>query len=484
MPGVITRREVRSGPLANPPAPSATMFLSGLTERGPAGVAVLIESYAEFLDLFGARVSYGLAHDQIRAYFEESKRNGQVYFTRVVGAAADSGTLELLDTLGDPTASIDANGEGAWSADLEATVAAGTVTDTKKVTITFGTRSEVYDNIETIEQLIRNINDRSSWVTATNLGSTNDAPDNLPVNLVATALSEGDDDRLTLDADDYTAACDAAFGPELGAGVICVPGFTSAQIGDALLAHCGANRRITYLATAAGAEVEDAIAASQDLRGTEFSERGGLLYPHILVDDDANGVRTISPEGFIAGKRALAHTIIGSWRIPGGEPFAVSSDYVKGVERVLTAAEGNALDDAEVCAIRVLGNAVQLYGYRSLSADEINWKWLYYADEANHIEVEGGKKIAWAVLEPIDAAGGLFGNIETSLRGLMEPIKKGGGVYPRNGDDGYTIDVGPNINTIDTIAAGEIGAIIAFRPPSAANLIVLTVVKSTLTATV
>lgn len=490
MPGVNTSVQVRSGPAADALAPSSSLFAVGLTDRGPTDVAARVTSYPEFEAIYGPRVSYGSLHDAVRGFFEEG--GTRAFIGRVVGAAATTGTLILKDNSTSPginTLSLTAKGAGAWSGNITAAVAAGTIAGTFRIDLTYNGAVETYDNLLTPAAAVVAINRGSKWITAADLGSVTVAPNNQPRPLAATALSAGNDQRGSLTAASYTAAVNALFGFDLGAGVVIVPGFTHAEVGIALAAHCAANRRIAYLATAVGQTVAQAITAAQSVKGITGSEKIGLLYPWVLIDDGVGGTRTVSPEGFVAGKRAKAHELVGPWRTPAGA-FAASSGFVKGVEKALTKSEANSLDAAQVSAIRVIAGRVEPYGYRSLSADPDNWWFLNYADLTNHLEVEGEKALEQFVFETVDSDSHLLGFVEAALRGLVAPIRAAGGLYSlRNDagqeiDKGWAIDVGASVNPLSQLALGRIAANVVVRPSPTGADITLTIIKAALTAAV
>jgi hypothetical protein len=490
MPGVNTQVQIRTGPAADALAPSSSLFAVGLTERGPSDVAARVTSFDEFVRIYGPRVSYGSLHDAVQAFFEEG--GTRAFIGRVVGPAATAGTLVLKDNSTAPginTITINAKGAGAWSSGVTVQVLAGTITGTFRIDIVYNGVTESYDNFLTPAQAVARINRDSKWVTAVDNGSVTAAPNNQPKVIAATALSAGNDQRGSLVANDYTNAVNALFGVDLGAGVVIVPGFTSAQIGTALAAHCAANRRIGYVATAAGQTVAQAISAAQALRGTTGGEKVGLLYPWVLIDDGVGGTRTVSPEGFVAGKRAKAHELIGPWRTPAGS-FAASNGFVKGVEKALTKAEAASLDAAQVSAIRVIAGRVEPYGYRSLSSDPDNWWFLNYADLTNHIEVEGEKALEQFVFETVDSDSHLLGFVEAAMRGLVGPIRKAGGLYSLHDeagadiDKGWSIDVGASVNPTSQLALGRVAVNVVVRPSPTGADITLTIIKAALTAAV
>ena len=487
MPGVSIRTATRSGPASATVPESGRYFVAAQFERGRTDVAQLVRSAAELEVLYGGRVSYGSGYDDLRTFFEEG--GAEAYVIRVVGPAATTGTLTLSDRAGVPlpTIRLDARGAGAWSTGVTVAVEAGTLPDTFRIRIDgpLAYDAEVYDNLDTVAGAVAAINARSRLVTATDLGSATAAPNNRPAILAATALSAGSDDRAALTANTMTAAL-AKFGAELGTGAVAVPGYGHSLVGTALIAHAKANRRLALIAPPQGTSVADAIAAADGLVDVD-GEHGGLFYPWVTIPTGGGTTKLISPEGYVAAMRARAHTEAGPWRAPAGE-VAVAR-YVTGTERVITREDGDALDEAHVSAVRTIAGTVRLYGWRSLSTDEDNYALLTGRDVLNTVAQAAEERLERFVFQPIDSDGRLLASVAAELVGIVDPYRAAGGLYARtvNGeqlDPGYSIDVGPTVNTEAVLRDNTIAAVLALRVSPVGSLIDLTIVKAGLTAAV
>jgi hypothetical protein len=485
MPGVIVRTATRSGP-TNPPSPeSARYFVAGLAERGDTTKEILVRSMAEYEVRLGQRVAYGALYDDLRTFFEEG--GSEAYVARVVGADPTTGFLVLKDrAAGTPadTLRIEASSPGAWSTDVGVQVAAGTAAGSYKLLVSYkGVFAEVFDNLVTPTDAVGATED-SIYIRASSLGSATAAPGNQPAILAKTALSAGDDKRGSVVAADVTAALDR-FGPGLGPGAVGIPGYPHDLVGAAAIAHCKANRRLALLALDPEALIEDAqiAAASYPLDG----EYAGIFYPWVTVPDGQNNTRTISPEGYVAACRARAHREVGPWRPAAGE--IAQARYVLAPAIILTKAESDLLDESRVSAIRTVVGTTRVYGWRSLSTDAENYSLLIHRDVLNSLAHQGEKLLETFVFETIDGRGQLLGRVASTLVGMVDPIRQAGGLYERivNGemqDPGYSVDVGPSVNTDAVLASNEVHAVLAVRVSPVGQLIDLTIVKSGLTASV
>lgn len=486
MPGVSIRTATRSGPSTPAVPESGRYFVVGQFDRGRTDEATLVRSLAELEVRFGSRVAYGSAYDDLRTYFEEG--GAEAYVVRVVGPAATVGTLTLDDATAVDTLKIDANSAGAWSTDVTVAVEAGSQPGTFRLRIDgpLAFDTELYDNLTSSADAAAAINARSAYVTAVDLGG------DVPAVAVAAPLSAGADDRAAVTATMMGNALDV-FGTELGTGAVAIPGYAHGLVGDALIEHAATHRRLALLAPAVGTSQADAIAAADGLIGTtdadgdEVGEFAGLFYPWVRIPTSGGATKLVSPEGYVAAMRARAHGEAGPWRAPAGE-VAVAR-FVTGVETELTRSDGDALDEAHVSAIRTIAGTTRLYGWRSLSTDEDNYALLTGRDVLNTVAVDAERRLERFVFQPIDSSGRLLASVAAELVGIVDPYRAAGGLYARvvNGeqlDPGYSVDVGPAVNTEAVLRNNSIAAVLALRVSPVGTLIDLTIVKAGLGASV
>lgn len=485
MPGVSVRTATRSGPVNPTVPPTGRYFVVGQFDRGVPGVAVRIRSLAELEVQFGGRVTYGSAYDDLRMFFEEG--GTEAYVTRVVGPAATKGTLTLTDKAGSPlpTVRIDAISAGAWSTGVTVTSSAGTIAGTYKLVVAGPLGIvETYDNLVTPADAVNALN-ASAFVRAADLGSATVAPNNQPKVQAATALSAGTDDRASITATLMGNGL-AAFGSALGTGSVAIPGYSSTLVGAALMAHAKTFRRLAILAAAVGADDAAYTAAATALLAAD-GEFGGLFGPWVRVPLGGGASKLVSPEGYVAAARARAHRDVGPWRAPAGE--LSKAEFVLGVERELTQAQGNALNASAVSAIRTIAGSTRLYGWRSLSTDVDNYLLLTGRDVLNVLAYAAEAALERYVFRTIDSKGQLLASVAGELVGVVEPMRAAGGLYElivdgQQVDPGYSVDVGATVNTAAVLNANKVAAVLAVRVSPVGELIDLTIVKAGLTATV
>ena len=477
--GVTVTRTATAGQIYPAPVPSASYFVAGLAERGPAVDVARVTSMAQFQAIFGNRPAYGNLYDDVTTFFSEG--GGEAYIARVVGPAATSGALAtpLQDRAGTPvnTMQFTASGPGAWSSDVSVSISNGTVSNTFTVSVLYkGVEQERYANLTSPQDAVTKMAG-SKWVTPTDLASATTAPNNNPaVTNSPVSLSAGSDDRASVDAAALVDALDR-FGPQFGDGCVAIPGGGDSTHAG-LIAHAQANSRLAILVSSRGA----GSTQLSTLANGYDSEYAGLFAPWLLTRDQYGGTLAIPPDGYVAAVRARAHRTEGPWQAPAGD--RARSVTITAPDQIFDSATAGALEDAKVNPIMAVAGGVRLYGWRSLSSDVANWRLLTGIDVINRIVVAGQQGLDPLLFDAIDARGHLLARVEAVLTGIVKPMADAGGLFPwidfdatgqpTELDSGYLITTDPSR---DVASGNEVKATVAVRVSPTAALIELTVTK-------
>jgi phage tail sheath protein FI len=482
MPGVTISTAVRTGPSNTTVRDSSQAFFVGLAERGPSDEAIKVNSLAQFEDIFGGYVSYAYLHPTVQAFFEEG--GTQAYVARVVGPSATAGSL-VLETTGNTVITIDAVGVGSWSSNITVEVVASSalrnirIRYNGNIIFTTGLKASVTELVSAINTSAI----ASNYVTATAVTAT------LPAAVSATALSAGTDDRddETVDTAPFAAYTDALdyFLDSFGPGAVACP--EAVAINRGLIAHANTNNRIAILH--ADSDETDMATIAADLAGETGSEHAAIYHPWVYVPTDIAGVnRLIPPDGYVIGKRALAHNQNGPHQPYAG--LISGARFVNGVYTDVNKATGDELDENLVNAVRIIANQVRIYGARSLSTDTDNFRFITSQDVINSVVSAASSSMEDLVFTVIDNRGGLFAEIAGRLTAICENMKSLGALYEgfdasgRKVDPGYTVKCDPSINTIASLSEGTVSAQVGVRVSSIGDKINVTIVKSNLTSTV
>jgi hypothetical protein len=484
MPGVVVTTAVRTGPNAINVAPASTFFAVGISERGATNAARLVTSLAEFEALYGGYTASGTLHQQVQTFFEEG--GARAYIGRVVGAGATAGALTINDATDAYSAlTLNAANVGAWSSNVEVTVTAGT--GANKVLKLYYDDELIFNtgNIANAAAAATAINNSAAatiYVSAT----VNTASAQLETLATATPLTAGAAGASPTDAQLVTGL--GLFDASLGSGAVAIPGQFSTTVYDGLLAHATTYSRIALLGFSPTATASEAITAAADYALVEGAEYLGFYFPHITMTGAAQTSVTISPEGYVAAKRSIAHNTVGSWQAAAG--VLSKASFVTGLSTTVDKTTGDTLDEAGVNALRVIQGGVRVYGARSVSSDTANFRYITARDTLNYIVTQAEERLEDLVFSTIDGRRSVFGQVEARLIGLLEPLRTAGGLYEAYDvdgnqiDPGYSVEVTDALNPVTQLANGTVRAKVGVRVSSVADRIEVEVVKSNLTSSV
>lgn len=485
MPGIVVNTSVRTGPSTINQSETASWFVVGLTQRGSSSGAQLVTNLSEYETTFGEYVSYGSVHQQVQTFFEEG--GAQVYVSRVVGASATAGILQIPNTTAGVAATLTAVGEGDWSSTMTATL---TTLGSGKTLKLYLNTDLVYASgeVATAAALVNKINSSvtaGKYITASvGTGVFNGIASPAP-------FSAGDDTRVSIVDGDWITALDD-FGYDLGAGAVSMPDLVTAvnisTVHTSILDHCYENHRMAILSTPSTFTATQAADHAETLGSEDYSEYGGLFWPWVKATKDDGTAIVLSPEGFVAAKRSIAHNRTGSWAAYAG--VVTESRWLTGLNDTVTKLTSNTLDESRVNTLRIIGSRVRVYGARSLSSDEENYRFLNAREMLNFIVVQSEAVLEDLVFSPIDGRSALFTRVKGRLVAMLEPIRIAGGLYEafdgtgRRIDYGYSVVVSDAINPLSQLAGGLVKAKVGVRISSIGDQIQVDVTKSNLTASV
>ena len=483
MPGVVISTSVRTGPSTATVRQSSQLFIVGLAERGPSTEAVLVESIAEFEDIFGPYKSDSYLHPLVECFFEEG--GTRAYVARAVGASATVGEL-TLQSGGDDAMTITANGAGSWSSDVEVQVEHPSGS-TFKVNLKYdGSLVYTTGTVSSVPQAVGRIN--LSAVASRYVVASVDDETLIPAVLAYTALSAGDANQASVTDSTYTSSLEL-FNDALGTGAVACADSYSNTISANLVAHANAYSRIALLYPAENATATNAKTLATAIQAADHAEHGAVYHPWVQVPTTVAGVtRFIPPVGYVAGKRAAAHNQAGPHMPAAG--LISSARFVSGLKTDINKTVGDDLDEYSVNALRIIQNTVRIYGARSCSSDTDNFRYITQQDVVNSIVSECYRSLEDLVFSPIDGRNTIFANVEARLVVILAAMRDLGALYPAfdvNGkqlDNGYTVKCDTSINPASQLQTGLVKARVGLRVSSVGDKIEIDIVKSNLTASV
>lgn len=462
------------------PAGTGTAFIAGLTEKGPTDQPVPVTSMSQYIAVFGTRQNYASSmYDWVETYFAEG---GLIlYVSRVVGPGAlpTSGTLNNAGA--QATLNLAAKNSGDWGNGLKREIIVGPSAGNFRVVRIYDAANqllEISPELDTEAGLIA-WSETSPYVTITD----NATGVGVPAAVASAAIgANGTDDRANaLDAH-FKAALDRC-GRELGPGQIAMPGRFAIQTHTDLLAHAAANNRFAEcdppdVATRTDAERATSKAtlkaASTPLRVLATSKHGEMCTPWGKISGTAQGTtRDVPPSALVCALKARSDATNSPNKPAAGDNGIAR--YVTGLKATFTEADVDELSVPEatfaahgsINVIRVIDGVVMMFGNRTLADPLTQRKYL----QTSNVRLD----MAVVAAVSREAQGFAFEEItpknisafETALSGPLNRLRLAGSIYE------FDVNTGSQVNTSESIARGELRAVISYsRAPGAERVIV------------
>ena len=512
MPGINVTTAVRTGPTGNGDIVAGQWFVVGEAERGSLTEPTLCRSFSDYVKEYGDYQA-GNLYQYVKTYFDEG--GTRCYVQRVLGASYATATKTFQDTAGSPanTITFTAKNPGKWGNTLAVEIVASS---DASVAISGYFKVKIYLNdvliftsrdLKDVPDAVNFINE-SRTVNHLIVASNESASSLNPAAANKTALTGGANGTNAATAAEKVAGL-ALLTEDLKNGAVSVPGTYDNTTRDGLLAHVEAHNRIALFSFAAGTSVDTAITSAS----TEYTDTAAsytaYYWPHVKVPspsatelasyvaagatattaepDPESMTVTIDPTAYAAAARARAiQSSGGPWR-PGAGVIS-NARTVTELNQSVAPSEADRLDDGRVNALRKVGSNIRVYGARSVSSDETNFRYITLRDTLNHIVYGIERRMEEYVFNTIDSRGNLFGRIEASIVGFLDPMRVAGGLYEARDDDGrlvdpgYTVTVDKTNNPNSQLAQGIVKATVGVRIAGVVDLIEVEITKSTLNA--
>lgn len=478
------------------PAPGASAtstgqaFVAGLTERGPVGVPILLQSLNDYVALLGSRVSYGELYDFAEMFFAIGGTT--MWVSREVGPAALPASVTLKDSAAANTIVVSSIGPGVAGNSLTVAVVAGAITGTYQIQVlNAGVEVETSPLLMTQADAINwgtlnpasTSTNASKWVSITASSPTSGLA---PAVVAATALTGGADDNSNVSDSTVTAAL-AVFAPDMGPGQLAVPGRTTSGTYSAMGASAASSNRLAVCDLAPGqtaTEISTATAAAQT----------ALINSGI----DPSYTTFVGPE--ITWPGISTGTPVPSWprQIPASAAFcglAARNDAANdanqafagtanggvvpgalGVTQSFDTTDRATINAAGVCLFRVINGVVALYGFQSLAQ---NPSWTDLANVRFRMQLTNDALLIGNSFDfaQIDGAGHTIAAFNGALSANLLGYYNAGSLYGAKPADAFTVSTGPSVNTPATIADRQLRAIEAVVMSPSAEAVEIQIVK-------
>jgi hypothetical protein len=451
------------------PTDTGVWFVTGLTERGPV-TPTLVVGLNDFANKFGDRVSYSVLYDAMETYFREG--GNRAYISRVVGPAATNGVLNLTDGTATVSLVATANGPGAWSASYRVAVVAGTTAGTFIIRVQDSSGNILEDSGELLDQAAAVAWGLYSRYIRLTLGAS--ALD--PAPLAATAMSAGSDDRASITDTHWATALDK-FDVGLGPGQVSAPGRTTTASYSQITAHAEARFRVALLDMVDSGTVATLLSSAASMSKSRMAARFApwLTIPGVVV----NTLRTVPPTALAAGLISKNDHALGANFASAGNA-GVSNFAVDLTQQSWNDIDRDTLNTAGINVIRRMYDGIRVYGWRSTANAQTDRNWLSFGNSRLYMALVAELNAAGEnyMFDPIDGqTGDTITSFGESLTAVLDRHFVAGELFG-NAKTAYAVDVGPTINTLETIANLELHGVCYVRMSPFAEWVKIEIVKN------
>ncbi len=497
-PGVyIEEFEIGAKPIEG--VSTSTVGFLGETERGPTGPK-LITSWTQFVRLYGGQFDQKDISPYLPYAVEGFFANGgsRCYVARVVDKDAEAANINLTKG-GSSCLNIKAVGEGSWGKRIGIKVGKGTFsTDSdplfrlaiyywKTGSVDTSNPDKTADVIEVFDDLSvksssdnyyeNKVNGISNLIVISketdDSGETPDGPSDI------TALNEGDDGILPVDADDYKREDTDIPGRRRGLtafkeideiAILYAPySVKVANLTKALISHCEELKdRFVIIDAKKGESNKDNLKPRDDYE-TKYA---AFYYPWIKVYDPLTKLnKLVPPCGHVAGIYARSDIERGVHKAPANENVRGATD----LEFQITKGEQDILNPRGVNCIRAFpGRGIRVWGARTLSSNTL-WKYINVRRLFLYLEESIEEGTQWVVFEPNNEK--LWGRVRATITEFLTRVWRDGALMGTKPEEAFFVKCDRTTMTQDDIDNGRLICIIGVAPVKPAEFVIFRIAQ-------
>lgn len=459
---------------------TATGAFVGTAPRGKVGEAVLATSWTQFVKEYGGFDANSYLAYAVKGFFENG--GSRAYIVRTVhynlGAkTSESASIMLQDADIVPVnvMTIQAKSDGLWGNDISLVVEAGEGAGTYNINVLYkGSQVEQY--VSLTSETVISVTATSAYIECIKLQDT------IPVPIVATNLTGGNDGLEAISDSDYLGIEEYKNGlyalDSYRINLVAIPGITTSPVLQGVLTYvegrgdCFAILDTPMAQTITGARTF--VKATANLA----SEYAGIYYPWVIVPDPIgagnNPLKTVAPSGHVMGAFARIDSSIGVWKAPAGLDAKLLG--VVGLEYKMSDTEQGLLNPENINCIRSFdGQGIVIWGARTLSIGKFKYvpakrTILFISDSLYTI-------LQWAVFQPNNLA--LWDALKANTENFLSTMWAQGALKGKTAKEAFFVKCDADLNTADIVEAGytyiDLG--VALLKPSEFIIFRLTVMK-------
>lgn len=462
---VVTTRE--QAPTRGAESDTGKWFVLGASDAGPVDKAVRVGSIADAKLVIGERdSSNAMLYDSLDTFFQEG--GSVAYIGRVVGAGATTAGVDLKDASDATTLRVDAVSPGAWATGWSIQV--NTAAPNFSITV----KDPDGNTIES-SGMVATDTDAIAWGATATFVRVKQAGSsvNSPKSITNAPLVGGDSKLAAVTPADFIAAL-PQFGSKLGPGQLSAPGqYDDEDLYAALWAHAQAFNRYV-IADVPDTDDSDALEATAGLLPEdELATYGVAVGPWYIVPGGGGSSisRTVPASAVIAGICARIDATGNPNQAAAGRAFPIQ--FANDMTAEFSEEDQEALLGLGINTGKFDGGMLVNYGWQTptdLASEPVFWQ----ANTARlrmalvAIAKETG---APYVFRPLDGQGKLAGALKGDLSSDLATLYTAGALFGATPAEAYEVIVSSRVNTVRSVAKGELIVEIEFVPSLHAKVV-------------
>ncbi|MER5225479.1 phage tail sheath subtilisin-like domain-containing protein [Streptomyces flaveus] len=295
-----------------------------------------------------------------------------------------------------------------------------------------------------------------------------------PAILAPTTLIGGEDDVRTVAWSDLESNPNgklALLDPYGEIDIVCIPGATSADAQQALVAYCERRKdRVAILDSARGASPTDEITAQAAGLGGAQRGFGALYYPWIRARNPlSRRLELWPPSGHVAGVYARTDATEGVHTAPANANLRGALD----LERLLSNEQQDPLNRAGINVLRIFPGRAEpvVWGARTTATQERNWQYINIRRLFIYLEKSIEESIQWAVFQPNNLS--LWQELRRTIGDFLTKAWRDGALFGATARDAFYVRIDEVLNPENERALGRLVIEIGLKPTYPAEFIVI-----------
>lgn len=278
---------------------------------------------------------------------------------------------------------------------------------------------------------------------------------------------------------DYIAAL-ASIERDLGPGQVILPGVVSTTVQTAALEHAANNNRVAIL-DLDDAPASEVVADLAVLASSQYAKHGAAFGPWAVIPGLAGGTTRTVPYSAVQAALIARNDALNGPHSPAAG--VRGSAPILGLSQEYTEEDREAIHEAGGNVVRFRANEFRTYGYQTLAdrdANPLHWQLsqvrLDMAISARAEDV--GERFLFSA---IDGQGIALSQYGAELAAMLMEFYTAGALYGATPDEAFRVETGPTVNTPETLARGELRAVLSIRRSPFAERVVIEIVKTAIT---